>query len=58
VGCCGGVVVCLDQLLHFDMIVLKEMVENFFFCASNSNGNGTFGQNVRETTTLFDAMNP
>jgi hypothetical protein len=54
-----GGVVCLDQLLHFDMIVLKEMrVENFFFCASNSNGNGTFGQNVRETTTLFNAMNP
>jgi hypothetical protein len=33
------------------------MVENFF-CVRASNGNGTFGQNVRETTTLFNAMNP
>jgi len=43
------------------MIIQQKSGGKFLLsCASNSNGNGTFGQNVRETTTttLFNAMNP
>jgi hypothetical protein len=42
------------------MIVPQENGGKFLLraCQQQQQGNGTFGQNVRETTTLFNAMNP